>query len=75
MANEQELKNLIIEIGKRIWTKGYVVAGNGNITVKLNDNEILTTPNGVSKGFMTTEMITKVDKNGKVISKNSMYKP
>ncbi len=75
MVNEQELKNLIIEIGKRIWTKGYVAAGNGNITVKLNDNEILTTPTGVSKGFMTTEMITKVDKNGKVISKNSMYKP
>lgn len=52
-----------------------MAAGNGNIIVKLNDNEILTTPTGVNKGFMTTEMITKVDKNGKVISKNSMYKP
>jgi L-fuculose-phosphate aldolase len=75
MNNEWELKKLIVEIGKRIWTRGFVASNDGNITVKLNDNELLTTPTGVSKGFMNVDMIIKVDLNGKVISGNSKYKP
>ena len=75
MNNEWELKNLIIEIGRRIWLRGYVASNDGNISVKVNDNEILTTPHGVSKGFMTAEMILRVDKTGKVLSGNSKYHP
>jgi L-fuculose-phosphate aldolase len=68
MNSEWELRQLIVAIGKRIWTRGYVAANDGNITVKLNDKEILTTPTGVSKGFMNTDMIIKVDHTGKVNS-------
>ena len=75
MNNEWELKNLIIEMGRRMWIRGYVASNDGNISVKVNDNEILTTPHGVSKGFMTTDMIIRVDKTGKVISGNSKYHP
>jgi len=75
MVNEWELKKQIVEIGKRIWQRGYVASNDGNITVMMNDDELLTTPTGVSKGFMTTEMIIKCDKKGNVISGNSKYKP
>ena len=75
MQNEWELKKQIVEIGRRIWTRGYVASNDGNITVMLNGNELLTTPTGVSKGFMTTDMIIKCDKTGKVISGNSKYRP
>ena len=75
MINEYELKRQIVEIGRRIWQRGYVAANDGNITVMLNDNELLTTPTGVSKGFMTEDMIIKCDKTGKVISGNSQYRP
>jgi L-fuculose-phosphate aldolase len=75
MVNEWELKRQIVEIGKRIWTRNFVAANDGNITVKLNDRELLTTPTGVSKGFMTTDMIIKVDSTGKVISGSAGYKP
>jgi len=75
MASEFELKKLIVEIGRRIWIRGYVAANDGNITVKLNDREILTTPTAVSKGFMTEDMIIKCDLNGKVLSGNSKYRP
>jgi L-fuculose-phosphate aldolase len=75
MTNEWELKKQIVEIGHRIWARGYVAANDGNITVKLNDNELLTTPTGVSKGFMTVEMIIKCDRTGKVISNNPGYRP
>ena len=75
MASEFELRRLIVEIGRRIYNRGYVAANDGNITVLLNDKELLTTPTGVSKGFMTEEMIIKVDRSGKVLSGNSKYRP
>ncbi|MGK9367915.1 class II aldolase/adducin family protein [Melioribacter sp. Ez-97] len=75
MHNEWELRKHIVEVGKRIWTRGYVAANDGNITVLLNDEEVLTTPTGVSKGFMTTDMIIKCDRQGNVITKSSKYRP
>jgi L-fuculose-phosphate aldolase len=75
MNGEWQLKKTIIEIGRRIWTRGYVAANDGNITVKISDKEILTTPTGVSKGFMTPDMIIKMDFEGKIVSDNSKFKP
>ena len=75
MATEYELKKQICEIGKRIYDRGMVASNDGNISVKLNDNEFLCTPTGVSKGFMTPEYICKVDANGKVIQANPGFKP
>ncbi len=75
MVNEFEIKKQICEIGKRIYNKGMVASNDGNISVKLNDNEFLCTPTGVSKGFMTPEYICKVDANGKVIQANPGFKP
>ena len=75
MTNEWELKKLFVELGRRIWERNYVAANDGNMTVRLNDSELLTTPTGISKGFMTTDMIIKVDYNGNVISGNPNYRP
>jgi L-fuculose-phosphate aldolase len=75
MLSEIEAKKQIVEIGKRIWQRGYVASNDGNITVVLNDHALLTTPTGVSKGFMTTDMIIKCDMQGNVIAGNSKFKP
>ena len=75
MVNEYEIKKQICAIGKRIYDRGMVAANDGNISVKLNDNEFLCTPTGVSKGFMTPEYICKVDKDGKVLQANAGFKP
>ncbi len=75
MISEFEIKKEICEIGRRIYDKGMVASNDGNISVKLNDNEFLCTPTGVSKGFMTPEYICKVDKNGNVIQANDKFKP
>jgi L-fuculose-phosphate aldolase len=73
--NEKELKHQIIEIGKRMWQRSFVAANDGNISVMLNQNEILTTATGVSKGFMNEEMIIKCDLNGCKVNDDSNYKP
>lgn len=73
--NEYEIKKQICDIGKRIYDRNMVAANDGNISVKLNDNEFLCTPTGVSKGFMTPEFICKVDAQGNVIQANEGFRP
>ncbi len=68
---DEEAENAIIEVGKRMYLKGFVASNDGNISIKTGDNEIWTTPTGVSKGYMTKEMLVKVDMNGEVISGNT----
>ena len=63
------------EIGKRVYNRGMVAANDGNFSVKLNDNEFLCTPTGVSKGFMTPEYICKVDAEGNVLQANKGFRP
>ena len=75
MVNEFEIKKQICDIGRRIYNRNMVAANDGNISVKLNDNEFLCTPTGVSKGFMTPEYICKVDAEGNVIQANPGFKP
>jgi L-fuculose-phosphate aldolase len=57
----------IVEVGRRVYARGYVAANDGNISIKLDDNTILTTPKGVSKGFMTPDMMVVVDLEGKKV--------
>ena len=74
-VNEYEIKKQICDIGKRIYDRNMVAANDGNISVKLNDNEFLCTPTGVSKGFMTPEYICKVDAKGNVLQANGNFRP
>jgi len=67
MKSDFEIKKEICEIGRRIYDKGFVAANDGNITVKVNDNTFWATPTGVSKGYMTPDMLIKVDGEGRVI--------
>jgi L-fuculose-phosphate aldolase len=62
--NERAMREEICEIGRRIWQRDYVAANDGNISVRLNENEILATPTGVSKGFLTPDMLVVIDRNG-----------
>ena len=41
MVNEYEIKKQICDIGKRIYNKGMVASNDGNISVKLSENEFL----------------------------------
>jgi L-fuculose-phosphate aldolase len=64
MQNAREIKEQICDVGRRIYEKGFVAANDGNISVKVSDNEFYCTPTGVSKGFMTPDMIIKIDGEG-----------
>jgi len=68
MSKEADFRQTIIEAGKRLYQKDFVASNDGNISVRLSDRELLITPTGVSKGFMTPDQILKVDYDGNLIS-------
>jgi L-fuculose-phosphate aldolase len=57
----------IVEVGRRMYARGYVASNDGNISIRLDDDTILTTPKSVSKGFMTPDMMVVTDLSGKKI--------
>ena len=59
-----EIKKEICEVGHKIYAKGFVAANDGNISVKVSDNEFYCTPTGVSKGALTPDMIIRIDGQG-----------
>ena len=68
--SDYEIKKELCEIGRRIYNDGFVAANDGNFSVKIDDDTFYVTPTGVSKGFMTPEMICKVDGKGNLKEAN-----
>jgi L-fuculose-phosphate aldolase len=68
LKNLQMLKRQIVEVGRRTYERGYVASNDGNISARADDNRVVITPTGVSKGFMNQEDMVLVDMNGKVVS-------
>jgi len=59
-----ELKQRMVDIGKRMWAREYTDGNGGNLTIRVGDNLVLCTPTLVSKGFMTIEQMCLVDLEG-----------
>jgi L-fuculose-phosphate aldolase len=68
MTNAHRIKQDICEIGRRIYQKGFAAANDGNITVRIGENEVLCTPTMHSKGFLKPDDISMVDMQGKQIA-------
>ena len=68
MINAHQIKKDICEIGQRIYNKGFAAANDGNITVRISENEVLCTPTMHSKGFLKPDDISTIDMTGKQIS-------
>ena len=66
--NEFLVKQDIVEVGKRMYAKGFVASNDGNISVRIAANEIIITPTGISKGYMMPDDMLKVDLDGNVLS-------
>lgn len=58
----------ILEIGRRMYEKGFVAANDGNISARVSDTALWATPTNVSKGFMTEDILVKLDLAGNVLA-------
>jgi len=65
---EREYRQDIVDIGRLVYQHGWVAANDGNITIRLDQERILATPTGTSKGMMSLDDLIIVDMEGKKIS-------
>ena len=65
---EEVIRAQIVEVGRRLYLRNYVASNDGNISVRLGNNHLITTPKSVSKGFMTPDMLVVTDLSGRKIS-------
>jgi L-fuculose-phosphate aldolase len=68
VRTEEQVRADIVEIGRRLWERGYVASNDGNISVRIDDKRLITTPKSVSKGFMTADMMVVTDLDGKKLA-------
>ena len=66
--DESQARKLIIEIGKLLYERSYVVSSDGNISCRLDENRILATPTQVSKGRMTEDGLAITNLDGKALN-------
>jgi L-fuculose-phosphate aldolase len=65
MTRESSLRADIVEVGRRLYARGYTASNDGNISVRLGADRLLMTPKSVCKGFMTPDMMCITDLEGK----------
>ncbi len=66
--SEFQTRRDLVEIGKRIWQRGYVAANDGNLSARTAENRIVVTPTGRSKGFLRPDELVVVDLEGRKLS-------
>ena len=65
---ESQSRKLIVEIGKLLYERSYVVSSDGNVSIRLNENTVLATPTMMCKGRMTEDDLALTDMEGKPLS-------
>jgi L-fuculose-phosphate aldolase len=64
--SDEQARADIVKAGRRLYERGFVAANDGNISARVDGGHIWITPSGVSKGFMTEDMLVKTDMLGRV---------
>jgi L-fuculose-phosphate aldolase len=66
-TTERALREEFVRIGQLMHTRGYVTATDGNLSARLDVDRFLTTPSGLSKGFMTPDQMVVIGWDGKAV--------
>jgi L-fuculose-phosphate aldolase len=67
MTVEGALRADIVEVGRRMYARGYTASNDGNISARLGQDRLLMTPKSVCKGFMTPDMMCITDLEGQKV--------
>jgi L-fuculose-phosphate aldolase len=67
MKSERQHREDIVRLGRLLHEKSLVAATDGNLSVRLDHDAVLSTPTSVSKGMMEPEDLVVVDMQGRKI--------
>ena len=65
IRNEEQHRHDLCMVGRWMYERAYIVAGEGNLSVRLDANRILTTPTCINKGMMTPGDLVVMDMEGR----------
>jgi L-fuculose-phosphate aldolase len=68
MKSERQHREDIVRFGRMLHQRGYVAATDGNLSVRLDHETILSTPTSMSKGMLEPEDLVVVDMKGKRVT-------
>ncbi len=66
--DESQARKLIVEIGKLLYERSYVVSSDGNVSIRLSEDRVLATPTMTCKGRMTEDCLALTDMEGKPVT-------
>jgi|GEM_PF-8355 len=72
LPGNREARELILDIGRRMYQRNYVAANDGNITCLTREGNVWATPSGVSKGFMREEDLVLLTREGSVLRQGAL---
>ena len=64
---QAQLKQDIVRVCQMLHRKNYLAATDGNVSVRLGD-QVLLTPSGVNKGMMAEDQVITVDLEGRLLA-------
>ncbi|MBO9541696.1 class II aldolase/adducin family protein [bacterium] len=68
MSDELEiLSHALIDVCRRLYERGLIVAADGNVSCRIDAERFLTTPSGMCKGFLSPEDLVVVDLAGRAL--------
>ena len=65
---EAQLRDAIVEVGRRLYARGYTASNDGNVSARLDAGRLLMTPKSVCKGFMSPDMMVITDLEGRKLA-------
>ena len=66
--DEQTARREIVDIGRLLYDRSYVVSSDGNVSVRLDDGRIVATPTMMCKGRMTEDSLAITDSSGRPLT-------
>jgi L-fuculose-phosphate aldolase len=66
--DELQAGKLIVEVGKLLYERSYVVSSDGNVSIRLDENRVIATPTMTSKGRMTEDSLAITDMDGRPLN-------
>ncbi len=65
--NESFAREILADVCAKLYDRRLTVSAGGNMSIRINDGEILITPSGRNKGLLLPEDMVKMSMDGKVI--------
>jgi len=66
--DEREARNELVEVCRLAYSRGYICSTEGNFSIRLSDERILSTPRGTCKGRITPGDLVLTDLDGHLLT-------